>query len=87
MLLLAWSRTVRAEGYLVATKPTADNIMVVELCISDVHKPLLLANPALIPYLVDALLLVSSLKLPLYGGIGATFTLRCGVAHPYGFVI
>eukprot|EP01046_Picozoa_sp_COSAG06_P058151 COSAG06_NODE_11585_length_1488_cov_59.518359_3_plen_51_part_01 len=51
MLLLAWSRTVRAEGYLVATKPTADNIMVVELCISDVHKPLLLANPALIPYL------------------------------------
>ena len=52
MLLLAWSRTVRAEGYLVATKPTADNIMVVELCISDVHKPLLLANPALIPYLL-----------------------------------
>ena len=32
--------------------------MVVELCISDKNKPLLLANSAFIPYVVDALLLV-----------------------------
>ena len=32
--------------------------MVVELCISDINKPLLLANSAFIPYVVDALLLV-----------------------------
>lgn len=38
-------------------QPTADFVMVVELCISDKTKPLLLANPAFIPYLVDALLL------------------------------
>ena len=31
--------------------------MILELCISDENKPLLLANPAFIPYLVDALLL------------------------------
>ena len=36
---------------------TADYVMAVELCISDRTKPLLLANPAFIPYLVDALLL------------------------------
>ena len=41
-------------------KPTAAFIMVVELCVSDKTKPLLLANPAFIPYLVDALLLVRS---------------------------
>ena len=32
--------------------------MAVELCISDKNKPLLLANSAFIPYVVDALLLV-----------------------------
>ena len=32
--------------------------MVVELCVSDKNKPLLLANSAFIPYVVDALLLV-----------------------------
>jgi len=31
--------------------------MALELCVSDENKPLLLANPAFIPYLVDALLL------------------------------
>ena len=48
---------MRAVGYNASSKPTADYVMVVELCISDKTKPLLLANPAFIPYLVDALLL------------------------------
>jgi hypothetical protein len=38
-------------------KPTTDVIMALELSISDVNKPLLLANASFIPYLVDALLL------------------------------
>eukprot|EP01046_Picozoa_sp_COSAG06_P052661 COSAG06_NODE_8903_length_2036_cov_5.176562_3_plen_224_part_00 len=57
LLLDNWSQTVRAVGYNATAKPTADRVMVVELCISDRTKPLLLANPAFIPYLVDALLL------------------------------
>ena len=48
---------MRAVGYGAATKPTADTIMALELCISDENKPLLLTSPDLIPYLVDALLL------------------------------
>jgi hypothetical protein len=57
MLLNKWSQVVRAVSFNATSKPTADSIMVVELCISDRTKPLLLANPAFIPYLVDALLL------------------------------
>ena len=38
-------------------KPTADNMPVLELCISDTRKPLLLANPNLIPYLINGLFL------------------------------
>ena len=57
LLLDKWSQTVRAVGWNANAKPTADRVMVVELCISDRTKPLLLANPAFIPYLVDALLL------------------------------
>ena len=57
LLLDNWSQVVRAVGWYASTKPTADRVMVVELCISDTTKPLLLANPAFIPYLVDALLL------------------------------
>jgi hypothetical protein len=38
--------------------------MVVELTISDKNKPLLLANPAFLPYLVDALLLVRAPSSP-----------------------
>jgi len=57
MLLNKWSLIVRGDGWNASSKPTADSIMVVELCISDRTKPLLLANPAFIPYLVDALLL------------------------------
>ncbi len=53
-----WSKTVRAVGFNAGSKPTASNIMAVELCISDRNKPLLLENSAFIPYLVDALLLV-----------------------------
>jgi hypothetical protein len=58
LLLERWSQTVRAVGILATAKPTSDTIMVVELTISDKNKPLLLANPAFLPYLVDALLLV-----------------------------
>ena len=48
---------MRAVGYYAGAKPTGDTIMALELCISDKNKPLLLANPDFIPYLVDALLL------------------------------
>ena len=57
-LIEKWSQTVRAVGYNKNTKPTSSTIMVVELCVSDKNKPLLLANSAFIPYVVDALLLV-----------------------------
>ena len=61
-LVEKWSQTVRAVGYAGKnSKPTSSTIMVVELCISDKNKPLLLANSAFIPYVVDALLLVLSL--------------------------
>ena len=58
MLVEKWSQTVRAVGYGKVSKPTSTTIMAVELCISDKNKPLLLANSAFIPYVVDALLLV-----------------------------
>jgi hypothetical protein len=57
VLLDKWSQTVRAVTFNANSKPTADTVQVVELCISDRTKPLLLANPVFIPYLVDALLL------------------------------
>ena len=55
--LARWSQTVRAVGYYTAVKPSGDTIMALELCVSDENKPLLLASPEFIPYLVDALLL------------------------------
>ena len=58
MLVEKWSQTVRAVGFSKISKPTSSTIMAVELCISDKNKPLLLANSAFIPYVVDALLLV-----------------------------
>ena len=58
MLVENWSGSVRAVGVGKLFKPTRSTIMAVELCISDKHKPLLLANSAFIPYVVDALLLV-----------------------------
>ena len=58
MLVEKWSQTVRAVGFGKTSKPTSSTIMAVELCISDKNKPLLLANTAFIPYVVDALLLV-----------------------------
>ena len=57
-LIEKWSQVVRAVGWNKISKPTSSTIMVVELCISDKNKPLLLANSAFIPYVVDALLLV-----------------------------
>ena len=55
--LARWSQQVRAVGYYRNVTPTADAIMVLELCISDANKPLLLANRDFLPYVVDALLL------------------------------
>ena len=55
--LTRWSQIVRADGYYGSTKPTADSILVLELCISDANKPLLLAHRNFLPYVVDALLL------------------------------
>jgi hypothetical protein len=57
-----WSQIVRAVGFQASSKPSVDSIFAVELCVSDVNKPLLLENKNFIPYLVDALLLV---RLPL----------------------
>ena len=56
-LTTLWSQIVRAVGYYVTMKPSADTISVLELTISDKNKPLLLANKEFVPYLVDALLL------------------------------
>jgi hypothetical protein len=55
--LTRWSRIVRAVGFHRNTKPSADTIMALELCISDANKPLLLAHRDFLPYVVDALLL------------------------------
>jgi hypothetical protein len=52
-----WSQSVRAVGWKTNFKPTADSVFAAELCVSDAKKPLLIANPNFIPYLVDALLL------------------------------
>jgi hypothetical protein len=49
ILLGRWSQIVRAVGWNATSKPTADTLMVVELCISDRNKPLLLANTSFIP--------------------------------------
>ena len=57
LLLTLWSHIVRGEGLRAAEKPSPDKIKIVDLCVSDKNKPLLLENVALIPYLVDALLL------------------------------
>lgn len=45
------------EGILGTYIPTADNMIVLELCVSDKNKPLLLANQSFIPYLIEGLLL------------------------------
>jgi hypothetical protein len=39
------------------SKPTPDRIQVLELCISDKSKPLMLANAVFIPYLINGLFL------------------------------
>ncbi len=57
MMAENWSTYVRAVGWRVNTKPTADSIFAAQLCVSDKNKPLLIANQRFIPYLVDALLL------------------------------
>ena len=56
-LLTRWSQIVRADGFNKTSKPTADTIMALELCISDENKPLLLNHPGFVPYLLDALLI------------------------------
>ena len=57
MLTVNWSRIVRKIGWRSHTKPNADEIHAAQLCVSDAHKPLLIANAEFISYLVDALLL------------------------------
>ena len=57
VLTVDWSQTVAGEGFRATKKPTSDNIFAVQLSVSDVNKPLLLANKDFIPYCVDALLL------------------------------
>lgn len=56
LLTDSWSLVVRAVGYRAKQKPSADSIFAAQLCVSDAHKPLLIANQDFIPYLVDALL-------------------------------
>eukprot|EP01047_Picozoa_sp_COSAG01_P098660 COSAG01_NODE_28807_length_652_cov_1.030741_1_plen_187_part_01 len=51
MLLAQWSQIVRAHHHRAMTKPSPDRIMVVDLCVSDANKPLLLAHEGFIPYL------------------------------------
>lgn len=57
MLTEFWTLIVTRAGYLSRLKPTQDEIYAAQLCVSDVHKPLLMANRRFVPYLVDALLL------------------------------
>ncbi len=57
MMIVNWSRIVRKVGWRAHYKPSADEIFAAQLCVSDAHKPLLIANAKFIPYLVDALLL------------------------------
>eukprot|EP01046_Picozoa_sp_COSAG06_P024338 COSAG06_NODE_1980_length_7926_cov_10.286061_2_plen_561_part_00 len=57
VLTTHWTQIVRAVGLRVAVNPCADNIFAAQLCVSDVHKPLLISNENFVPYLVDALLL------------------------------
>ena len=53
-----WYNVLMCVGYTGRTrKPTAEIIHVLELCISDANKPLLLANELFIPYLVSGLFL------------------------------
>ncbi len=57
LLTDSWSQVVRAVGHRARQKPSPDGIFAAQLCVSDAHKPLLIANKDFIPYLVDALLL------------------------------
>jgi len=59
-LLTKWRLLIQGQGHMSSFTPTADTIMVLELVISDVNKPLLIDNKDFLPYLVDALLLVST---------------------------
>ena len=53
-----WYNVLMCVGYIGrVSKPTAGNIQVLELCISDANKPLLLANDLFIPYLISGLFL------------------------------
>lgn len=54
-MLDRWSQYMRGEGWWAALKPSDSTIFVLELCISDQNKSLLLAESNFIPYLVDAL--------------------------------
>jgi hypothetical protein len=53
--IMRWSRTMTNPND--PSKPSADNVMALDLCVSDKNKELLLANPAFIPYLISGLIL------------------------------
>ena len=56
--MTSWHDVLMGVGFAGrANKPTADKIRVLELCISDANKPLLLANDLFIPYLISGLFL------------------------------
>ena len=57
LLTETWSQIVRSIGFRASQKPTHDNIFAAQLSVSDVNKPLLIANARYLPYLLDALLL------------------------------
>ena len=53
-----WHNVLMGVGMIGRVRePTADNIFVLELCISDANKTLLLANDRFIPYLIAGLFL------------------------------
>ncbi len=54
ILVTRWSTLVQDSG---SSKPTAETVMALDLCISDTNKPMLLQNVDFLPYVVSALLL------------------------------
>jgi hypothetical protein len=52
VLITRWSNIVRRQANGATSKPTPGTVMALDLSISDLHKPLLLANPQFLPYVV-----------------------------------
>jgi hypothetical protein len=56
-MLMSWEERMRPVGWGRVAALSQGVMLVLELTISDARKPLLLANPGYVPYLVDSLLL------------------------------